>query len=76
MSKQVLIPVTVKISEEDLGLLWKTLSLSRERQKNAIRFIQKVTVPDAIAHAVSTVDVHDWKELRAAAKGLGVDSPV
>jgi hypothetical protein len=76
MSKQILIPVTVKVPEEELGLLWKTLEFSRERQKNAIRFIQKIAMRSAIALAVSTVDVHDWKEVQACARNLGVESPV
>ena len=76
MSKQILIPVTVKVSEEELGLLYKTLELSRERQKNAIRFIEKTAMHDAIAHAVSTVPCRDWKEVQACARNLGVESPV
>jgi len=76
MSKQILIPVTIKVSEEELGLLWKTLEFSRERQKNAIRFIQKTAMHGAIAHAVSTVDVHDWKEIQLSARNLGVESPI
>jgi hypothetical protein len=76
MSKQVLISVTVEVSEEELGLLYKILELSREREKNAIQFIKKTALPDAIAHAVSTVPCRDWKEIQIAARNLGVESPV
>jgi hypothetical protein len=76
MNKKVLIPVTIKVSEEQLGLLNKTLELSRERQKNAVRFIQKRAIPDCISDAVSTVDVRHWKELKFAAHRLGVESPI
>ena len=76
MSKQILIPVEIKVSEEQLGLLYKTLELSREREKNAVKFIQKTAMQDAIAHAISTVDMHDWKELQFSAWNLGVESPV
>jgi hypothetical protein len=76
MSKQILIPITIKASEEELGLLYKTLELSREREKNAIRFIQKTALDDALAHAVSTVPCRDWKDLQASARNLGVESPI
>jgi hypothetical protein len=76
MSKQILIPVTVKVSEEELGLLYKTLELSREREKNAIRFIKKTAMRGAIAHAVSTVPCRDWKEIQFCARNLGVESPI
>jgi len=76
MSKKVLIPVTIQVPEEELGLLWKILELSRERQKNAIKFIQKTARDDAIAHAVSTVACRDWKKIHACARNLGVESPV
>jgi hypothetical protein len=76
MSKQILIPVTVKVSEEELGLLYKTLELSREREKNAIRFIQKTAMDDALAHSISTIPCRDWKEVQACARNLGVESPI
>ena len=76
MKKKVLIPVEIKVSEEELGLLYKTLELSREREKNAIRFIKKTAMQDAIAHAFSTVPCRDWKELQFSARRLGVESPV
>jgi hypothetical protein len=76
MSKKVLIPVEVKVSEEDLGLLYKVLEFSREREKNAIQFIKKTAMHDAIAHAVSIVDVRNWKEIQASARNLGIESPV
>ena len=76
MSKKVLIPVEIKVSEEQLGLLYKTLEFSREREKNAIRFIKKTAMPDAISHAISTVDVRDWKKVQACARNLGIESPI
>jgi hypothetical protein len=76
MSKQILIPVTIQVPEEELGLLYKTLELSREREKNAIRFIQKTAMQDALSHSVSTIPCRDWKEIQRSAKGLGVESPV
>ena len=66
MSKKVLIPVTIKVSEEQLGILYKTLELSREREKNAIRFIQKRAMPDCISDAV---------QLSLAATGKNSSSP-
>lgn len=70
------VTIEIKVPEAELRLLRETLHLSKERQKDPVRFIQSKSLPDCISHAASTVDVSHWKHLWKFADKLGVERPI
>jgi hypothetical protein len=75
MSSQT-VNVTIQVPANALAVLRETLRLSKHRQKDPVRFIQKKSLPGAIALASSTVDASRWRELGEFAGKLGVESPI
>jgi len=75
MSSQM-VNVTIRVPETELVLLRETLRLSKNRQKDPMRYIQSKSLASCVALASSTVDVSSWKDLEAFAGKLGVESPV
>ncbi len=75
MSNQM-VNVTIQVPETELTVLRETLRLSRERQKDPVKFIESKSLPGCVSLASSTVDVSQWKHLEDLAGKLGVESPV
>jgi hypothetical protein len=75
MSGQM-VNVIITVPKAELILLRETLRLSKHRQKDPVRFIEKQSLSGCVALASSTVDVSSWKELGEFAGKLGVESPV
>jgi len=71
-----IVNVTIQVPETELTVLRETLRLSKNRQKDPMRYIQSNSLSSCVALASSTVDVSSWKELGEFAGKVGVESPV
>ena len=74
MSKMV--DLTIQVPEAELTVLRETLRLSRQRQKDPIRFFRSKALDGCVSLAASTVQVSAWKDLEKFAGKLCVESPV
>jgi hypothetical protein len=71
-----LVPLTIQVPKAEIAMLRETLRLSHNRHRNPENLIKDTALISAKALASSTVNVSDWKRLRALAKRLGVESAV
>lgn len=71
-----MVNVTIQVPETELTILRETLRLSRERQKDPVKFIENKSLSSCVGLASSTVDVSQWKHLEDFAGKLGVESPI
>jgi len=76
MSKQAMVDLTIQVPEAELTILRETLRLSRQPQKDPLKFFQSKAFDGCVSLASSTVEVSDWKRLADFAGKLGVESPV
>jgi hypothetical protein len=76
MSKQAMVDLTIQVPEADLTILRETLRLSRQRQKDPVKFFQSKAFDGCVSLASSTVTTDRWAYLQAFARELGVESPV
>ena len=68
--------VTIQVPKAELAILRETLKLSRHREKDPVKFIEKTAPNGRISYASSTIAVSHWKHLQKLAGKLGVASPI
>jgi uncharacterized membrane protein len=68
--------LTIQVPKAEIAMLRETLRLSRNRHRNAENMIRDTAIDAAKGLTGSTVDCHDWKQIQAFARKLGVESPV
>lgn len=75
MSSQT-VNLTIQVPKAEIAMLRETLRLGHNRHKNPENLIKDTALVSAKALASSTVNVSDWKRLRALARRLGVESAI